>query len=143
MLYIICTFQTTYFIASGFANQCSMQTNLLIDSVLNTCFNIYTRQFFCDIRSGDMGSPDWNIDIRLLNEMYIAEQSCSWIPTTALLSILKTYCYFVVAFVQSRSNIAMECIVAIWPEAHFLSIHIDFGFAHCAIKEEEIVGRCS
>ena len=32
----------------------------------------------------------------------------------------------------------MEGIVAIRPEAYFLSVHEDLGFAHSAIEEEEI-----
>ena len=73
-----------------------------------------------------------------MNKMHIAEESCTWVPAATLFAVLEANCNFVVANVQIGCNITMEGIVAIWPEAHFLSIDKDFGFTHSAIEEEEI-----
>ena len=89
-----------------------------------------------------MCAPNRNIYMGFMNEMHITEESCTRIPATTLLAVLEANSNFVVANVQSGCDVTMKSIIAIWPEAHFLSIDKDFGFAHSAIEEEEIIGRC-
>ena len=142
MFHIIVAGQRINYLACGFVNEESAQLYVLVEGILDACLNVDARQLLGDIRGGDMCTPYRDIDIGLMNEVHMAKESSAWIPTATLLAVLKANSNFVVASVESRCNVTVKSIVAIWPEAYFLSIDKDFCLAHGSIKEEEIIGRC-
>ena len=142
MFHIIVAGQRINYLACGFVNEESAQFNMLVEGILDASLNVDARQLLGDIRGGDMCTPYRDIDIRFMNEVHMAKESSAWIPTTALLAVLEANGNLIFSCTKCLGYITIEGIVAIWPEAHFLSINKDFCFAHGSIKEEEIIGRC-
>ena len=84
-------------------------------------------------------APFLNVASACLNQGDRAIKTSSRIPTATFLHILQMYSQGVggVIAIHNTSNVDIERCVAVFPFAHFLSVHIHFWFCHRTVEVED------
>ena len=97
---------------------------------------IHCRVVLSDIRGGDVCAPNRYVYSRQGHMAYFPVQSGSGIPARRLRPVLKEDCDFVRAWLKCGSDVAVERIVAVRPEADLLSVNIYLRLAHRSVEQK-------
>ena len=90
-----------------------------------------------------MYAPNRDMRFVFSDDMHIAVQSSSWVPTRHLGKVVESHCQSVVIGFYVRSDIQEESVVAVVPFASFLSVYKHFGVTHRPIELHKhlLIGR--
>src|SRR5210317_1123963 len=103
---------------------------------MDRCFDVYLGEIVGNKRCGDECSPLFKTHFIFYNDLHLAINSSSGIPTRRARQILQSNCQQVLATLKIYGYIKVEIVVAKWPVTYFLSIDIYLCIAHGAIKNQ-------
>ena len=107
----------------------------------HSCLDIYDSLFLRQRYRTRKRLPRINVLTASHNKLYRTEESCSRIPSAALLNILKVDIYCVLALAQQIGDIKPEGVVAVWPISRIASVHHHPGLSHGAIEAQQCMFR--